>query len=156
MCNDMGLTVTSVLKSHSGDGVRFSRFCDRASLIDGEHVCGSSGMTAKRPRCKHGDGGPYVSAWKWNEKPIKMMNQESNHHFGVLLCELIRNRPCVCSGGPGEFGGHTRNLPIRVLVWSVPLFSSIMSVWGVREKRIGAWKFISIKIAVFEERTYFS
>lgn len=47
-----------------------------------------------------------------------------------LLCELIRNRPCVCSGGPGEFGGHTRNLPIRVAAWSVPLFSSIISVHG--------------------------
>lgn len=127
---------TSVLKSQSGDGVRLSRFCDCASLIDGEQVCGSSGMTANRPRCKHGDGGPYVSA----KKKQKCHHQIECHfttqfeHYSCsiqlkiwLLCELMRNRPCVCSGGPGEFGGHTRNRPIRVAAWSVPLLSSNIS-----------------------------
>lgn len=45
---------TSV-KSQSGDGVRRVF----VSLTDGEEL-GSSGITAKRPRCTHGDVGPYV------------------------------------------------------------------------------------------------
>lgn len=53
--------VTSVVKSQSGDGVR--RFVC-ASLTDGEEL-GSSGITANRPRCTHGDVGPYVP---WIEK----------------------------------------------------------------------------------------
>ena len=47
---------TSVVKSQSGDGVRRFVF---ASLTDGEEL-GSSGITANRPRCTHGDVGPYV------------------------------------------------------------------------------------------------
>lgn len=45
------LFVTSA-KSQSGDGVR-------RSFTDGEEL-GSSGITAKRPRCTHGEVGPYV------------------------------------------------------------------------------------------------
>lgn len=61
----------------------------------------------------------------------------------LLLCELMRKRPCVCSGGPGEFGGHTRNRPIRVAAWSVLLPSSNISV----QCRKSDWKSWIFKIA---------
>lgn len=50
---------TSIVKSQSGDGVRRRSFVF-VSCTDGEEL-GSSGITAKRPRCMHGDVGPYVT-----------------------------------------------------------------------------------------------
>lgn len=50
--------ITSVVKSQSGDGVR-RRSLVFESFTDGDEL-GSSGITAKRPRCTHGDVGPYV------------------------------------------------------------------------------------------------
>lgn len=52
--------ITSTVKSQSGDGVR-RRSLILVSVTDGEEL-GSSGITAKRPRCTHGDVGPYVPA----------------------------------------------------------------------------------------------
>lgn len=52
-----------MLKSQSGDGVRLP---PAAAFFLGESdvdVNGSSGITANRPRCRHGDGGPYVAVW---------------------------------------------------------------------------------------------
>lgn len=48
---------TSIVKSQSGDGVRRCDF-SKVSAIDGEPL-GSSGITANRPRCTHGDVAPY-------------------------------------------------------------------------------------------------
>lgn len=49
--------ITSIVKSQSGDG---ARFFSTVSLTDGEPL-GSSGITANRPRCTHGDVAPYVA-----------------------------------------------------------------------------------------------
>lgn len=46
--------LTSISKSHSGDGER------SAFVADVDDANGSSGITANRPLCKHGDGGPYA------------------------------------------------------------------------------------------------
>lgn len=50
-------------KSQTGEGVRRILLL-LTSFTDGEPL-GSSGMTANRPRCKHGDCGPYVTATKY-------------------------------------------------------------------------------------------
>lgn len=60
--------ITSIVKSQSGDGVR-RRSLIFVSVTDGEEL-GSSGITAKRPRCTHGDVGPYVPAKKIPEKIV--------------------------------------------------------------------------------------
>lgn len=54
------ILITSIVKSQSGDGVR-RRSLIFVSVTDGDEL-GSSGITAKRPRCTHGDVGPYVTA----------------------------------------------------------------------------------------------
>lgn len=53
---DKGAAFTSIVKSQSGDGVRRCDF-SMVSAIDGEPL-GSSGITANRPRCTHGDVAP--------------------------------------------------------------------------------------------------
>lgn len=50
--------LTSVSKSQSGDGDRRSSFDATFGVPKAGEPCGSSGMTANRPRCKHGDVGP--------------------------------------------------------------------------------------------------
>lgn len=47
-----------MVKSQSGDGVRRFVIFSAASMTDGEPL-GSSGITANRPRCIHGDVAPY-------------------------------------------------------------------------------------------------
>lgn len=49
----------------------------------------------------------------------------------VLPCGIIRNLPCdSCSpGGPGEFGGQTRNLPILVVDVSPSAIVSLQNIY---------------------------
>lgn len=46
-----------MLKSQSGDGARFDDLLFIGDSLTPAEL-GSSGMTAKRPRCKHGEAGP--------------------------------------------------------------------------------------------------
>lgn len=51
--------LTSVSKSQSGEGERrLSGFGSSFCALSAGDPCGSSGITANRPRCKHGDVGP--------------------------------------------------------------------------------------------------
>lgn len=72
--------VTSVAKSQSGDGVR--RF---ESFTDGDEL-GSSGITANRPRCTHGDVGPYVPTNKVNTRMLRIV---MHLRFKKLYCKNI-------------------------------------------------------------------
>lgn len=106
---------TSVLKSQSGDGVRRWWLVDKfESFTDGDEL-GSSGITANRPRCTHGDVGPYVTAKKNHRKfclifvkntNIKSFNKERKEPF--LFYKEI----------------SSRSLWLQFFFWSDP-FSSI-------------------------------
>lgn len=76
---------TSIVKSQSGDGVRRCVF-SAASMTDGEPL-GSSGITANRPRCIHGDVAPY-EAEKSNKKPMSFFVWRYTEDVGLKMVKI--------------------------------------------------------------------